>query len=159
MPAAFKSFKKPQRTRFMPEKIGFVGVGRMGANMARRLKDQGETIIAVYDRDRTAATGLALELGCEVTASPARVAELASIIFTVVSDDAAMRQIFSETCTESLLRHAENRLFVNCATLSPAVHVEIEHLVTQHGGLSLEACMASSITQARQGTLYLMCGG
>ena len=139
--------------------IGFVGVGRMGANMARRLKDQGETIIAVYDRDRTAATSLALELGCEATASPARVAELASIIFTVVSDDAAMRQIFSVTGAESLLRHAKNRLFVNCATLSPAVHIEVETLLMQHGGRSLEACMASSITQARQGTLYLMCGG
>ena len=140
-------------------KIGFVGVGRMGANMARRLKDQGETIIAVYDLDCTAAAGLGLELDCEATASPARVAELASIIFTVVSDDAAMRHIFSATGAESLLRHAKNRLFVNCATLSPAVHIEVESLLTQHGGRSLEACMASSITQARQGTLYLMCGG
>ena len=140
-------------------KIGFVGVGRMGANMARRLKDQGETIVAVYDQDRATATSLALELSCEATASPARVAELASIIFTVVSDDAAMRHIFSSTGTESLLRHAMDRLFVNCATLSPAMHIEVESLVTQHGGRSLEACMASSITQARQGTLYLMCGG
>jgi len=140
-------------------KIGFVGVGRMGTNMARRLKDRGETIIAVYDRDRAAAISLATELGCETAASPARVAELAGIIFTVVSDDAAMRQIFSATNADSLLRHAKDRLFVNCATLSPAVHVEIEALVTQHGGRSLEACMASSITQARQGTLYLMCGG
>ncbi|MEP6891394.1 MAG: NAD(P)-binding domain-containing protein, partial [Nitrospirota bacterium] len=138
-------------------KIGFVGVGRMGANMARRLKDQGETIVAVYDQDRATATSLAEELGCEATASTARLAELASIIFTVVSDDAAMRHIFSTTGTESLLRHAKDRLFVNCATLSPAVHIEVESLVTQHGGQSLEACMASSITQARQGTLYLMC--
>ena len=76
-----------------------------------------------------------------------------------MSDDAAMRQIFSATGTESLLRHAKDRLFVNCATLSPAVHIDVETLVTQHGGQSLEACMASSITQARQGTLYLMCGG
>ncbi|HSL03878.1 MAG TPA: NAD-binding protein, partial [Nitrospiraceae bacterium] len=80
-------------------------------------------------------------------------------IFTVVSDDAAMRQIFSPTGTESLLRHTTDRLFVNCATLSPTVHVEVDTLVTQHGGRSLEACMASSITQARQGTLYFMCGG
>ena len=140
-------------------KIGFVGVGRMGANMARRLKDRGETIVVVYDRDPAPASGLATELGCEAAASPARVAELASIIFTVVSDDAAMRQIFSATGTESLLRHAEDRLFLNCATLSPAVHIDVETLVTNRGGKSLEACMASSITQARQGTLYLMCGG
>ena len=129
-------------------RIGFIGLGRMGANMARRLKDQGETIVTVYDQDPTAAAGLALELSCEATASPARVAELASIIFTVVSDDAAMRHIFSATGTESLLRHAKDRLFVNCATLSPAVHIEVEPLVTQHGGQSLEACMASSINAA-----------
>jgi len=140
-------------------RIGFVGVGRMGANMARRLKDQGETIVAVFDRNHAAATDLASELVCEAAATPVRIAELATIIFTVVSDDAAMRQIFSATDTESLLRQAKDRLFVNCATLSPAVHIEIETLVMQHGGRSLEACMASSITQARQGTLYLMCGG
>ena len=140
-------------------RIGFVGVGRMGANMARRLSDQQETIVALYDRDHATATKLATELGSEAATTPARVAEVASIIFTVVSDDAAMRQIFSATGAESLLRHATNRLFVNCATLSPAVHIEVESLVTQHGGRTLEACMASSITQARQGTLYLMCGG
>jgi 3-hydroxyisobutyrate dehydrogenase-like beta-hydroxyacid dehydrogenase len=131
----------------------------MGANMARRLKDQGETIVAVYDRDRATATDLASELSCEAAGASTRVAELASIIFTVVPDDAAMRQIFSVTGNESLLLNAKDRLFVNCATLSPAVHVEVEALVTQHGGQSLEACMASSIPQARQGTLYLMCGG
>jgi 3-hydroxyisobutyrate dehydrogenase len=140
-------------------RIGFVGVGRMGANMARRLKDREETIVAVYDRDQVLATGLATELGCEAAASAARVAELASIIFTVVSDDTAMREIFSTTSAENLLFHSKNRLFVNCATLSPAVHIEVETLVMQHGGRNLEACMASSITQARQGTLYLMCGG
>ena len=140
-------------------RIGFVGVGRMGANMARRLNDQRETVVAVYDTNHATATDLATELGCEAAANPARVAELATTIFTVVSDDTAMRQIFSATGTTSLLRHAQNRLFINCATLSPAVHVDVETLVTQRGGQSLEACMASSITQARQGTLYLMCGG
>lgn len=140
-------------------KIGFVGVGRMGANMARRLRDQQETIVAVYDTRHPTATNLAAELDCEAAANLARVAELASTIFTVVSDDAAMRQIFSPTDAESLLRHSENRLFINCATLSPATHIEVETLVRQYGGQSLEACMASSITQARQGTLYLMCSG
>jgi len=140
-------------------RIGFVGVGRMGANMARRLNDQRETVVAVYDTNHATATDLATELGCEAAANPARVAELATTIFTVVSDDTAMRQIFSATGTTSLLRYAQNRLFINCATLSPAVHVDVETLVTQRGGQSLEACMASSITQARQGTLYLMCGG
>ena len=139
--------------------IGFVGVGRMGANMARRLRDRGESIVAIYDRNQAATASLAAELGCEAAASPSRVAENASAIFTVVSDDTAMREIFSTTSAESLLRHAKDRLFVNCATVSPTVHIDIETLVTHRGGRSLEACMAGSITQARQGTLYLMCGG
>jgi 3-hydroxyisobutyrate dehydrogenase len=44
--------------------IGFVGVGRMGANMARRLKDREFHVTAVYDANRAAATSLAAELGC-----------------------------------------------------------------------------------------------
>jgi len=39
------------------------------------------------------------------------------------------------------------------------VHVEVEQLAEKAGAQALEACMASSITQAREGTLYLMCGG
>jgi 3-hydroxyisobutyrate dehydrogenase len=69
-----------------------------------------------------------------------------------------MRQIFSAP-NDNLLSQAEGKLFINCATVSPDVHVEIEQLAQQAGAQSLEACMASSITQAREGSLYLMCGG
>src|SRR6185295_14623416 len=50
-------------------------------------------------------------------------------------------------------------LFINCATVSPDVHIEVEKAAKKVRAASLEACMASSITQARQGTLYLMVGG
>jgi len=139
--------------------IGFVGVGRMGANMARRLKDQGYGITALYDCRTESAEILGRELECSVTSSPARVAEQSHIVFTVVSDDAAMRDIYDEHNPAGLIAHAEARLFINCATVTPAIHRDIEHIVEQHGGTSLEACMAGSITQARQGTLFLMCGG
>ena len=49
----------------MAEKIGIVGVGRMGANMARRLKDSGYEIAAVYDVDSVRAQTLAQELGAQ----------------------------------------------------------------------------------------------
>jgi len=144
----------------MPQlRIGFVGVGRMGANMARRLVDKEYTIAAVHDRDRTAAHTLGEELHCETATTAARVAELSDVVITVVSDDAAMRAIYAEGSPDSLLAHARNRLFINCATITPQVHIDVEQAVERQGGSSLEACMASSITQARQGTLYLMCGG
>ena len=141
------------------ETIGFVGVGRMGANMARRLKDFGFPISTVYDRHTAVATELATELGCRAAANPAAVAEASQTIITVVTDDAAMDQIFSADDATSLLAQAGNRLFINCATVSPSIHREIEQRVAARGGASLETCMASSIPQARQGTLYLMCGG
>ncbi|BFU91911.1 MAG: putative 3-hydroxyisobutyrate dehydrogenase [Nitrospira sp.] len=140
-------------------RIGFVGVGRMGANMARRLKERGYRITAVQDRHTDASESLAQELDSEAAPSPARVAELSDIVITVVSDDAAMRDIYAEQNRAGLMTHANDRLFINCATLTPALHIDIEKGVERHGGSSLEACMASSITQARQGTLYLMCGG
>ena len=141
------------------DRIGFVGVGRMGANMARRLKDRGYTITAVHDRQAKTAASLAQELNCAASPSPAQVAEMSDMVITVVSDDAAMREIYAERSPSSLLAHATGRLFVNCATVTPTIHVGIERTVERHGGVTLEACMASSITQARQGTLYLMCGG
>ena len=141
------------------ERIGFVGVGRMGANMARRLKDIGGLVTAVYDVDAKRAASISQEIGAECASTPARVAELAIVVFTVVTDDMAMREIFAVDDNASLLAQAKGRLFVNCATVSPEVHIEVETLVKQQGGQSLEACMAGSIPQARRSTLYQMCGG
>ncbi len=141
------------------DRIGFVGVGRMGGNMARRLKEAGYGIVGVYDSDGAKADLLAQELGSDVCANPAGVAERADIIFTVVTDDSIMRTIFDQESKASLVQHARGRIFINCATVSPCVHLEVEQVVNSHGGETLEACMASSITQAREGTLYLMCGG
>ncbi|MHB1309145.1 MAG: NAD(P)-dependent oxidoreductase [Limisphaerales bacterium] len=142
----------------MNERIGLVGVGRMGGNMARRLKDCGYDVTVVLDARAKVAADLAREIGAEATRRLARVTELADTIITVVSDDDAMTRIFAERGA-SLLQGAAGRLFINCATVSPAVHVEVQRRAVRMGAQSLEACMASSITQAREGTLYLMCGG
>ena len=138
--------------------VGFVGVGRMGANMARRLKDRGLNVTAVYDSNRKAATDLAGELGCAACQDLAEVTAESDVVVTVVSDDNAMREIFAHS-GDNLLVNARGKLFINCATISPSVHLEVEKLAEKAGAQTLEACMASSITQARQGTLYLMCGG
>src|SRR3954471_12714227 len=142
----------------MPEKIGFVGVGRMGANMARRLKDCGYEIAAGYDVRPDVAESVAQELGAEASSTLSGVTGLADVIITVVTDDNAMRRIFAEK-GDSLLSNAKGKVFINCATISPKVHVEVERLAKKAKAESLEACMASSITQAREGSLYLMCGG
>ncbi len=139
----------------MPDKIGFVGVGRMGANMARRLKECGFPIAAVFDVNTAAAQALAQELGGVAADQLKVVTALADVILTVVTDDRAMKKIYGG----GLLTRAKGKLFINCATVTPAIHVRVEQKCEARGAQSLEACMASSIPQARQGTLYLMCGG
>jgi len=139
----------------MAEKIGFVGVGRMGSNMARRLKESGYEIAAVYDVNTAAAQALAQELGCPAAEQLKQVTKASDVVITVVSDDKAMKKIFNG----GLLSRGRGKLFINCATITPEVHVWVESKVEKAGAQSLEACMASSIPQARNGTLYLMCGG
>ena len=142
----------------MSKKIGFVGVGRMGANLARRLKECGYKVTAVYDVNRKGAAEVAAEIGAEACTKLARVTELSDVIITVVTDDKAQLAIFTGK-KDSLLIGAKGRTFINCATLSPKTHVQVEKLAKKAGAASLEACMASSINQALAGTLYLMCGG
>src|SRR5687767_14919292 len=109
----------------MPERIGFVGVGRMGANMARRLKDVGYPVTAVYDINKKAAAELGTEIGAEACDKLARVTELSDVVITVVTDDKAMLNIFSNK-KDNRLMGAKGRVFVNCATITPGIHVQVE---------------------------------
>jgi 3-hydroxyisobutyrate dehydrogenase-like beta-hydroxyacid dehydrogenase len=130
----------------------------MGANMARRLVDKGFPVAAVYDVRREAAVELAKELGCAAPEKLSEVTAKSDVILTVVSDDAAMRSIFTGA-GDNLLTGAKGKTFVNFATVSPKVHLEVEEAAHRAGAAAIEACMASSITQARQGTLYLILAG
>ncbi len=123
--------------------------------MARRLNDSGYSVAAVFDANHGVAETLAGELKCVAADQLKVVTALSDIIITVVTDDIAMKRIF----LNGLLHRAKGKLFINCATVTPAIHRWVEEKCEAKGASSLEACMASSITQAREGTLYLMCGG
>lgn len=131
----------------------------MGANMARHLKlDCGYEIGAVYDIDQEVAESLAEELGARSYGSLAEVTAAAEVIFTVVTNDEAMEALFFGE-GDNLLDCSEGKTFINCATLSPAVHRRVAKAAEEAGAEVLEGAMASSISQAREGSLYLMIGG
>ena len=144
----------------------------MGANMARRLKDQGYAITAVYDSHRESAgklSGGTWDRGRRPRfprSPPRRISSSPLSPMTEAMDDSVrggrqrLRFAARQRQTASPRAMAEQgRLFINCATVSPDTHVMVESRAEAAGAQSLEACMASSITQAREGTLYLMCGG
>ncbi|WP_026292888.1 NAD(P)-dependent oxidoreductase [Rubritalea marina] len=142
----------------MKPKIGIVGLGRMGANIARHLNDEGYDVAAVYDLNQDVAGELAVELGAQAASSLPQVTAASQVVITVVSDDAAMLDIFKSQ-GDTLLIGAEGVTFINCATLSPEAHLAAAEAAQAVGAHALEAAMASSIPQARNGSLYLMVGG
>lgn len=146
-----KSAKKPR--------IGVVGLGRMGGNMARRLHDCQYPIGAVYDVNKARAAEVAAELGALAADTLEAVTGNADVIITVVTDDRAQKAIYTNKRDNLLKSKTRGKVFINCATVSPKVHVDLEKIITTKQAGSLEGCMASSIPQARQGTLYLMVGG
>jgi 3-hydroxyisobutyrate dehydrogenase len=126
--------------------------------MVRRLKSLGYSITGLFDIYRHGAEDLAKEIGSQVCSSLEETTASAEVIFTVVTDDKAQIDLFSES-GDSLLIGSKGKIFINCATVSPEIHMEIARRCHKNGSSALEACMAPSISQALQGTLYLMCGG
>jgi 3-hydroxyisobutyrate dehydrogenase len=149
--------KAAAKTTAPKTRVAFVGVGRMGANMARRLNDLKYAVTAVYDVNTEAAESLATELGATACKKLADVTAKADIIFTVVTNDAAMKKIFLGK-GDNLLAGAKGRTFINCATLSPGIQQTVAEAAKKAGAATIEACMASSISHARNGQLYLMIG-
>lgn len=125
--------------------------------MALRLHDVGYPI-AAFDTHAPFAQATADATGATAVSTPREVAERADWIVTVVSDDAATRAIFADD-DRSQLAAAKNKIFINRATVTPTLHEEIQVIVEARGGLTLEACLASSIPQARSGELYLIVAG
>ncbi len=103
------------------KRIGIVGTGRMGANMARHLVDKGYQVSALYDSNEEAASALAKEIKSSQKSKLSQVTAESDIIITIVSDDSAMRGIFGDGA-DSLLHEARGKIFINCATVSPSVH-------------------------------------
>ena len=126
--------------------------------MARNLKDKGYQVSSVYDLNQEISSSLATEIGAQSAQSLAEVTANSDIVLTVVTNDAAMEAIFFNE-GDNLFIESAGTLFINCATLSPEVHVKLEDAAAKVGAQTLEGCMASSINQAREGTLYLMIGG
>ena len=84
-------------------RVGVVGVGRMGANIARRLHDAGYTIAAVADADPERARELGSELGATTPADPAGVmaASAPPQIMTSASPCWIMRKESPTACAEA----------------------------------------------------------
>jgi 3-hydroxyisobutyrate dehydrogenase-like beta-hydroxyacid dehydrogenase len=138
------------------ERIGFVGLGHMGGNMAARLLAAGHE---VYGEQRQRAHARALEeAGLRWRDTAREVAEAAEIVFTSLPDDAALESAASGP--DGLLAGlAVGTTWVDVSTVSPRVSRELAEEARRRGAAMLDAPVSGSVPQVQQGTLTIMVGG
>lgn len=140
----------------METTIGWIGLGNMGIPMAQRLLKAGYPV-TVYNRNRTKETPLKT-VGAATAENPAALIAKTDVIFIMVSDDQAIRDIFSGE--NGLLNMPTNgKLIVNMSTVSPAISREFGGICRKQGNEYLDAPVSGSVKQALDGQLVIMVGG
>jgi 3-hydroxyisobutyrate dehydrogenase-like beta-hydroxyacid dehydrogenase len=136
--------------------IGFIGLGDMGQGIVPRLLDAGHSVTG-WNRTRVKAEPL-IERGMAWAESPRQVAEDSEIVFSVVTDAAAVRAVaFGEDGVIAGLR--PDAVYLDMSTIDPAVSREIAASFAAAGLTMLDAPLSGSPVTLQQGTASTMVGG
>jgi 3-hydroxyisobutyrate dehydrogenase-like beta-hydroxyacid dehydrogenase len=137
-------------------RIGFVGLGNMGGNMAARFLAAGYTVYG-EERSRTHAEGLVQD-GLRWRDTPREVAEAAEIVFTSVPDDDVLETVASGN-DGILAGLGADQIWVDMSTVSPRASRALAERVHSRGAAMLDAPVSGSVPQVQSGTLTIMVGG
>ena len=134
-------------------RIGFAGLGKMGAPMVARLQEAGHTP-TVWNRTRvkSEATGLSIAV------SPRALAESADVIVTSLFDDAAVDAVF-RGADGILAADLTGKLVIEMSTLRPHTQIALAESVASRGGAAVECPVGGTTGPARTGMLLGMAGG
>jgi 3-hydroxyisobutyrate dehydrogenase len=135
-------------------RVGFVGLGAMGAHMARNLHRSG-LLTAVWNRTPAKAAALAAELDCIAPATPAALARDTDVIVVCVSADQDVRAIL-DSLTPGL--HA-GQLVIDCSTVSAETARAAFGQLAAADVEFMDCPVSGGVEGARDGTLAIMCGG
>jgi 3-hydroxyisobutyrate dehydrogenase len=137
-------------------KIGFVGLGHMGGNMAARLLDAGYTVYG-ESRHRGEADELVHE-GLEWRDTPREIAEAVDVLITSLPNDDVLDSVASGP-DGILAGITAPKVWVDMSTVSPRVSRELAKQVKEHGANMLDSPVSGSVPQVQAGTLTIMVGG
>ncbi len=134
---------------------GFIGLGRMGGAMARRLLDAGHRV-TVYDPEPNAAAALAAH-GAQVAASAKAVADAAPVVFLSLPTPQIVQDVVLGP--QGIREGRSVKVCVDLSTSGPETAVKLATGLTEWQIASLEAPVSGGIKGAREGTLSLMIAG
>lgn len=139
-----------------PLDVGVIGLGTMGAPMARHLIGAGHRV-TVWNRSRAREEPLAA-LGARRASSPAEVAEAVVVVLTCVSDEPDLREVvLGPDGAASRLRAGS--VLVDCSTVSPTLARELAEHLDDGGRLFVDAPVSGGSEGAQKGTLTIFAGG
>jgi len=136
--------------------LGFVGLGAMGGRIVKRLLDAGHTVTG-YNRTRSKAQWL-LDQGMRWGETPRAVVEAADIIFTMVSNTAALYEVTGGD-NGILAGLGKGKIYIDMSTISPAASRGLATQVAAKGARMLDSPVSGSVITLEQGNLSLMVGG
>ena len=137
-------------------RIGFVGLGNMGGNMAARFLAAGYPVYG-EERNHAHAEGLVHD-GLQWRDTPREVAEAADIVFTSVPDDGVLEAVAAGP-DGILAGLAADQIWVDMSTVSPHASRGLAERVRAQGAAMLDAPVSGSVPQVQSGTLTIMVGG
>lgn len=136
--------------------IGFIGLGVMGAPMARNLLAAGHEVVA-WNRSPGPLEELT-KAGARAADGPAVVAAEADVTISIVSDDAALREVLGGP-DGAIAAARPGSLLIDMSTVSPALARELAAETAARGVGFLDAPVSGGDVGAREGTLSIMVGG
>jgi len=137
-------------------KLGWVGLGNMGKPMVKNLLRAGFAV-TVFNRTKSKEKEL-IDAGAKSADSPQELAENCDVIFTMLSNDVAVKEIF-EGANGFLSKPIQEKLFIDMSTVSPETSRYLSTACNKHGMNFLEAPVSGSVKPAQDGTLIILIGG
>lgn len=140
----------------MKTKVGFMGLGIMGAAMAANILRGGYPLL-VFNRTPDRAEPLA-QLGAGVASSPRTMAQAAQVVIAMVTGPEALEDLLWGRDGAAAEFH-ENQVFINMSSVSPRFTRELAQRLAPTGVTFIDAPVSGTRKPAQEGTLLILAGG
>ncbi|MFS4583196.1 NAD(P)-dependent oxidoreductase [Phaeobacter sp. C3_T13_0] len=134
-------------------RVGFVGLGRMGAHMARNIAGAADAL-TIWNRSGDKAVALANELGCAVVQTPRALSDSVDVVMTMLADDPASEAVHGGA--EGLFAGSA-RMFIEMGTMSPD-HINWLAANAPKNARLIDAPVSGATQAAREAQLLIMAG-
>ena len=137
-------------------RLGFIGLGKMGGRVAKRLVDFGHTVTG-YNRTKSKAQWL-LDAGMQWGETPRQVVERSDVVFSMVTNTAALHEVLQGE-NGILAALPPGKVYIDMSTISASASREIAAQVAAKGAHMLDAPVSGNVIHVEQGTVSMIVGG